>query len=180
MTKVRTGRYGAAAMGLHWGMAVLIIAAWGVGHTLESLPPGAERAAAFGLHKSVGVLVLLLVLVRLGVRSVLPQPGPLAGGSAAERLITQLVHAGLYALMLAIPLGGILMSQSGGHAVALFGLPLPTVIGKDDDLHALFQFGHQALGWVLALALFAHVGAALRHHLLLKDDTLRRILPGGR
>jgi cytochrome b561 len=178
MSRQSVDRYDAVSMVIHWGMAAIILGLWAVGHIVEEMPKGPPRSELIGLHKTLGVAILVLVVARLGWRFSHRQPRPLPGIPAGERLIAALAHAWLYALMLAIPLGGILMSQSGGYAVTAFGFELPALVGKDAGLHELFQFGHQSLGWVLALLLLAHIGAALRHHVLLKDDTLRRILPG--
>jgi len=178
MSSQPAGRYDAVAMSFHWGMALIILGLWAMGHVIGSLPRGPDRSDLIGLHATLGGLILVLALARLGWRLVRRPPRALPGLSALERLGAALVHAALYGLMLALPLVGILMAESGGHAVTLFGFHLPLLVDPDEGLHELFEYEHQALGWALALVLLAHIGAALRHHLLRKDDTLRRMLPG--
>jgi cytochrome b561 len=170
-------RYDPVAQLLHWGMALAMIALWIVGQTLESLPKGPLRSDIIGMHKSVGVLVLVLAVVRLGWRFLHPAPALPATMNAREMLAARLGHAALYGLMILMPIDGILLSQSGGRAVAMFGLPLPTLVEKSEPLHELFEAGHGLMGWVLALVLVVHVAAALHHHFRLKDDVLRRMLP---
>lgn len=178
MSRQSTDRFDTVTILFHWGMALVIIALWGAGHVIAAMLDGPPRSELIGLHKVLGVLILLLAVARLGWRFTHRPPRSLPGTRPVERLVSSLVHAGLYALMLAIPLGGILMSQSGGHAVTVLGFELPALIGKDPALHELFEFTHQSFGWILALVLLLHVGAALKHHFVQKDATLQRMLPG--
>ena len=177
MTTSASEGYDPIARTLHWGMAAAIMALWVVGHMMDALPKGAMRSEVIGLHKAIGTIVLLLAVGRLGWRFARPQPSLPATMPAAEQMLAKLGHLALYALMLAIPLDGILMSQSGGHDVVVFGATLPTIIARNDAWRDLFITGHDALGWVLAAVLTGHVLAALRHHLILKDQVLRRMLP---
>ena len=124
-----------------------------------------------------GVVVLALALVRLVARQVMGVPALPATMTAREGQLTHLVHWALYGLMFAVPVAGILMSQSGGHDVQVFGLPLPTLLGKDKALHELFEDTHLALAVLLALLVAAHAAAALRHHFVMKDTVLTRMLP---
>ncbi|MDO8605855.1 MAG: cytochrome b [Phaeospirillum sp.] len=178
MTATAPERYDPVARALHWGMAAAIMAIWVVGHMIDALPKGAMRTEVVGLHKSIGVVMLALVLGRLAWRVARPQPPLPNSMPMRERLTAQLGHITLYILMLAIPIDGILMSQSAGREVAVFGLALPTMVAKNDGLREAFKAGHGLLGWVLALVLAGHVVAVLRHHLILKDEILHRMLPG--
>ncbi|MCR6628581.1 MAG: cytochrome b [Magnetospirillum sp.] len=170
--------YDPVAKSLHWLTALLIIVLWGVGLTLEDLPKGDLRGQVIGLHKAFGVVVLALAVLRLAWRGSKGAPDLPADMPAWEKLAAKLGHAGLYVLMIALPLDGILMSQSGGRPVSVFGLELPTLVGKDEGLHHLFEEGHELLAWGLAVVVVVHVAAALRHHIVLKDQVLRRMLPG--
>ncbi|MGE5504959.1 MAG: cytochrome b [Actinomycetota bacterium] len=170
-------RYDPVAQALHWGMAVAMIALWVVGQSLEALPKGPMRTEVIGLHKAVGVLILVLAVVRLGWRAVRPAPALPATMTAREVLGAKLGHAALYALMVLMPIDGVLLSQSGGRAVSVFGLVLPTLVDKSEPMHEAFEAGHAVMGWVLAAVLAVHVAAALYHHYRLKDDVLRRMVP---
>ena len=92
------------------------------------------------------------------------------------RLAAHAGHAALYGLMVVIPLSGWLMSSAKGFQTVWFGvLPIPDLVGKDKELGDLLQQVHQALNLLLMLTLAGHVAAALWHHFVLKDDTLRRM-----
>lgn len=170
--------YDPFAKALHWGMALLVIGLWFVGLSLEALPKGDFRGQVIGLHKSVGVVVLMLVVVRLAWRATHRTPDLPATMAPWERLGARLGHMGLYALMVVIPVDGILLSQTGGRAVSVLGWTLPTVIGKSEFMHEVFEEAHEAMAWVLAALIVVHVAAALKHHFIVKDDVLRRMLPG--
>lgn len=170
-------QYDAVTKGLHWLMALLIIGLWGVGLAMEEMPKGDLRSQVIGLHKALGVVVLALVVLRLAWRATHAAPPLPDTMPAIEKLGAKLGHWALYALMIAIPIDGILMSQAGGRAVNVFGLTLPTFIEKNDALKSLFGDGHEVMAWVLAAVLVVHVAAALRHHVVFKDDVLRRMLP---
>lgn len=178
MTIAVPQRYDAVARILHWLMAAAIIALWVVGHMIDALPKGPVRSEVVGLHKGIGVVLLVMAVARLGWRFSRPQPPLPASMPPLERLAAAAGHLALYALMLLIPVDGILMSQSAGYPVSVFGLTLPSLVGKDQALREIFKTGHWLLGWVLALVLVGHVAAALRHRFILKDEVMDRMLPG--
>ncbi len=176
---MRPANYDSVTKTLHWLMALLIIGLWVVGQLMGDLPKGDFRAQVYGWHKGLGVALLVLVLLRLAWRfgaGVPPLPATMQG---RERAAAHAGHILLYLLMVLLPIDGILLSQTGGRAVMLAGWPLPTLIGKDDGLHDMFEAGHAVMAWGLALLVVGHVGAALRHHYVLRDTVLTRMLPGG-
>lgn len=170
--------YDSITKGLHWFMALLIIALWCVGLVMEDMPKGDLRSQVIGLHKAFGVIVLLLAVVRLSWRAGHPAPELPATMPAIERLGAKLGHVALYALMIAMPIDGVLLSQAGGRAVNVFGVVLPTVMEKNEQLKDLFGEAHEIMAWILAVIVVIHVAAAIRHHVRLKDDVLKRMLPG--
>lgn len=164
---------------LHWVMALLIISLWCVGIVMEDLPKGPLRGEVFGLHKAFGVVVLGLALVRLGWRVTHTVPPLPANMSALEKAAATWAHRLLYVLMLAMPVSGILMSQTHGRSVSLFGqLTLPTLLGEDEFLSEIFEALHGGLAMALAALVVIHVAAALQHHFIRKDDVLMRMLTG--
>lgn len=171
-------RYDTGLKLLHWLMAAAIIALFLVGLVMEDLPKGDLRGSVYGIHKGIGVVVFILVAARLAWRSVAGVPDLPASMPANERLAARLGHLALYALMALVPLSGVLMSQSGGHPVAVLGFTLPTLVGKDEGIHELFEEAHGLLAWAMAAIVAGHVAAALRHEFLLKDDVMARMLPG--
>lgn len=170
-------QYDAVAKSLHWLMAALIIGLWCVGVSLDELPKGDLRSQVIGLHKALGVVVLALVVLRLAWRATHTAPALPDTMPTWEQLAAKLGHLALYGLMAAIPAAGILMSQSAGREVNVFGWIVPTLVEKSDELKEVFGEAHETLAWVLAVVLVVHVAAAVRHHFLLKDDVLSRMLP---
>lgn len=170
--------YDSVAKGFHWLTALLIIVLWAVGLGMEELPKGDLRSQIIGMHKAFGVVVLALTVLRLAWRATHAAPALPDSMPGWEQLAAKLGHLALYGLMLAFPVSGILMSQSGGRDVNVFGLILPNLLEKNEEMKHLFGETHEALAWILAAVLAVHVAAAIRHHVMLKDDVLRRMLPG--
>ena len=171
-------RYSLAAITLHWALAVLLAFQLGLGWRLEDLPKGMAQFTAFQLHKSIGILILLLSLARLLVRVVTPRP-PAAEDKPAAMMLAKAVHALLYLAMIGVPLAGWVLVSTGKVRLQtmLFGqVPwpnLPLGPGWHDPAVAL----HTALAWLLAGLIVLHVAGALRHHFL-RGDYLGRMLPG--
>ena len=139
------------------------------GNFLASMPKGPEKLQAAGMHKSFGLVVLALILLRLVWRLV-------NGTPAVQNLMAHAMHWVLYVLMFAQPLAGILMSQAAGYPVSFFGLfELPVLLDKDPTLAQFFRGAHGTVWILLVLALVGHAGAALYHHFIMKDDVLKRM-----
>ena len=173
-----TARYTATAKTLHWAMAILIFGLLALGFYMHDLPLSPEKLKLYSWHKWAGVCAFLLVLVRLAWRAA-HRPPPLPATMPAHLQFA--AHAGhflLYALMLAIPLSGWLMSSAKGFQTVWFGvLPIPDLVGKDKELGDLLQSVHMVLNLVFAIAIAGHIGAALKHHFIDRDDILTRMLP---
>ena len=170
----RLARYDAVARGLHWAMAVLIIANLASGFLNDALE-GIVRVIP--VHKSIGLTVLVLSLVRLGWRFAGHRPPLPAAMPAWERAAAQATHAAFYVLMIALPLSGWIFSSAGRYPLDWFGLfPVPKfAVTKADAIYAVMHDGHEAMGVIAALLIALHVGAALRHHFVLRDQVLRRM-----
>jgi cytochrome b561 len=176
-------RYGAVAIVLHWAMALLLLALFVLGQWMVTLPEaGFDRARVSWIlvHKAVGMGALAAVALRLAWRLANPLPDLAAGLPEWQRVLARLMHLCLYALMVAVPLSGWLMSSAGGYPVSFLGLfELPDLVPVNEFHFRLWLDAHRWLADALALLALGHAAAALRHHLLLRDDTLRRMLPGG-
>jgi len=171
-------RYTATAIGLHWLMAALLLGLFCVGLYMHDLPLSPWKLKVFSWHKWAGVTAFLLVLARLAWRVTHTPPNLPATMPAAMRLAAHLGHAALYALMVAIPLSGWLMSSAKGFQTVYFGvLPIPDLLDKNKEMGNLLQQVHESLNYLLAAVVVGHAGAALKHHLVDKDDVLRRMLP---
>jgi cytochrome b561 len=168
--------YTPVAKGLHWLMAVLILGLLALGIYMSDLPLSPQKLTLYSWHKWAGVTVFLLVWLRLAWRITHCPPALPETLSPLMRLAAHAGHAALYVLMIAIPLTGWLMSSAKGFQTVWFGvLPIPDLVGKDKALGDLLRAAHEALNVLLMLTLAGHVGAALWHHFVLKDDTLRRM-----
>lgn len=170
------GRYTLPAILLHWAQAILILWLLWLGWTMIDLPKGAERSAAYSLHKSLGLLTLLLFGVRLAWRQRSPAP-PLTVGGWEGRLAHATHHA-LYLFLLLAPLSGYLASSFTPYAVKFFGIEIPKAGWPDESLNDVFRLLHQAAVWGGAGLIALHVAGAVKHSL--QDRSyLGRMLPGG-
>lgn len=175
-------RYGAVAMALHWLMALLLSALVALGLYMTRLPDAGFDTRKIGLilyHKQLGIVALALFALRLLWRVGNALPQLVEALPDWQKVMARFVHLCFYALMLALPLTGWLMSSATGIPVSVLGLfTLPDLVPYDERLfHTLVEV-HRYLGYALILCMTAHIGAALRHHFLLRDNTLRKMLPG--
>ena len=174
-------RYGAIAILFHWSMALLVIGLAALGLYMVTLPDvgfNTKKVTLVLYHKEFGVLVLVLVVTRLAWRLTHTLPRLVEHLPDWQKIAARFVHLSFYALLFALPMTGCLMSSAAGIPVSFFGLfMLPDFVHRDYDLFQRYAAIHQWLGYVLILFIFVHAGAALRHHFVFKDDTLRRMLP---
>ena len=168
--------YTPIAKGLHWLMAVMILGLLALGLYMHDLPLSPQKLELYAWHKWFGVSVFLLVWLRLAWRLTHRPPALPETLSPGMRLAAHAGHGLLYGLMIAIPLSGWLMSSAKGFQTVWFGvLPIPDLLGRDRELGDLLQQVHKLLNLLLMLTLAGHVAAALWHHVVLKDDTLKRM-----
>ena len=169
-------RYNLPAIVLHWAQAVVILWLIWMGWTMTDLPKGAERSAAYGLHKSFGLLMLLLVIVRLAWRR-RQLPPPLAA-SGWETYLAHATHHALYGFLFLAPLAGYLASSFTPYALKFFGVEIPKAGWPDESLNAFFKQLHLIAVWGGAGLIVLHVAGALKH-VIKRDRMLQRMLPGG-
>jgi cytochrome b561 len=169
-------RYDRVAIALHWIIALLVIAQFAWGWWMQTIPklPAGGRADAFNLHKSVGLTILALMLVRLWWRAGHPPP-PLPSMPPWQATLARITHWALYAALLLQPLCGYLGSVFSGYPVKYFGAALPSWAAKNDALKDLLSQVHLALSWVIAAAVLLHVAGALKHVLIDRDRLLARM-----
>ncbi len=171
-------RYTATAIGLHWVMALLLATLFSVGIYMHDLPLSPWKLQIYSWHKWAGVTAFLLVVVRLSWRYTHRPPTLPESMPTSLKLAAHVGHGVLYLLMIAIPLSGWLMSSAKGVQTVYFGvLPIPDLLGKNKELGDLLREVHEILNFVLVAVVIGHVGAALKHHLIDKDDVLTRMLP---
>ena len=159
---------------LHWLMAILIIAMLFIGVSMVAdLSP--RHPLLVELHKATGLALLLLVVVRIGVRLTLPHPPLPQDLPSLQRFAAGASHLLLYGLMLAMPLLGWAMLSAGGYPRPL---QLPAIAPHDLQLYAVLRQAHGWAGYLLFATVVVHLGAALMHALVRRDGVLRSMWPG--
>lgn len=179
-----TENYTKVAIALHWIIAFAIIFMLALGMVMEDLP-NEMKFAAYQLHKSVGLTVLLLSFVRLFWRLSHPAPALPSGMKAWEITISKITHVAFYLLMIGLPMSGwaIVSSSPRNFPTIFFGLfewphlPVLSEIENKEDVSHSFGEIHETLANLTIALLALHVGAALKHHIILKDDVLVRMAP---
>lgn len=179
-------RYHSGAIVLHWLMALLIFGNLVLGLLLEDIP-AAERFQYYQLHKSLGIAVLVLAVLRIIWRFMHPAPAMPSHMATWEKAVAHITHFLLYVLMVFIPFSGWALVSSSPKKIPtlLFGvveLPhLPFFDGLADDARKEVSHNiaetHELLAYILLALLGAHILAAMRHHWLLKDVTILRMTP---
>jgi len=174
-------RYSWQAIALHWLLAVLIIGMLVLGYSLEDIPRNTPaRGFYVNLHKSFGVLALVLVLVRLGWRFTHTPPPLDAGMPRWQAVAAAWSHRLLYLCILLQPLSGYLASSFGKYGVKFFGIELPNWGWEDKALRGFFGEVHGVVAFTLAVLVVVHVLAALKHLLIDRDQVFQRMMPGRR
>lgn len=175
---VSPARYGAVAQLLHWTIAVLILIQFVLFWLEDDLPLGAHKLALIARHKSFGMTVLMLAVVRV-VWRLTHRPPPLpATMSPLQQRAAHAGHASLYVLLFAMPITGWLQSSAKNYSVSWFGLfTWPDLIGKNEATFKLLHETHEFLSDALAVVVGMHVAAALVHHFWKHDGVLLRMLP---
>ncbi|MEE7547573.1 cytochrome b [Xanthomonas sp. Kuri4-1] len=174
-------RWGGVSQALHWLIALLILVLGVVGLTMGELPRTPKYFWVYTAHKSLGLSVLALVILRLGWRVYAGAPAPVPGTPTWQERIAALTHGLLYVLIFAMPLSGWLYDSSSGlRPFRWFGLfAVPKLSAPDAQLRALSHFVHEWGFWLLIAVVLAHAAAAFYHHLFQRDATLARMLPRG-
>ena len=170
--------YTRVAIGLHWLIAFAIVGSFSLGLYMHELPLSPQKLKFYSWHKWAGVTIFLCVVLRLGWRLAHRPPELPAAMPAWQRSVAAATHVLLYLLMFTVPLSGWLMSSAKGFQTVWFGvLPLPDLLQKDADLGDLLQQIHMLLNYCMAALVAAHLGAALKHHFINRDEVLAHMIP---
>ncbi|MBN9670302.1 cytochrome b [Roseibium aggregatum] len=176
--------YGLIAILFHWTMALMIVFMLALGLYMKQLPLTEQSTfQLFQLHKSIGFVVLALGLLRILWRIVNPVPRLPAGMAGLEKLAAHAGHFGLYALIFAMPVTGWFMVSASpwGIPTILFNiwpvphLPVPSALGSQEQAESFFKLLHEYGAYLLIALVIGHVAAALKHHFIARDDTLKRM-----
>jgi cytochrome b561 len=173
-----TGGYSGFAKLLHWVIAACVLVLIPVGILIVWVDLGPWGDTLFNLHKSFGVLVLILVLIRVLYRLMHGAPAPDPNLDAFRRAASGTVHTLLYILLVVQPILGYAANSAYGAATPFFGLfEISPLLAKNEALSDQLFMYHRWIGMALAVLLAVHIGAALQHYFIRRDDVLQRMLP---
>jgi len=171
-------RYSTVAIILHWAISALIIANFVIVFMAEDLAKP-EKMMWMGWHKSFGISILLLAVLRIIWRLVNPVPPLNPEHKAWERTLARTIHSLFYILLIAIPVAGWLMvSGYGSPAASVLGIAVPELPVSDPKaVGGVAHELHEILAFAMLGLLVLHVAGALKHHFIDRDNTLARMLP---
>ena len=174
----RPPAYTWTAVGLHWAIALLILAAFPLGLYMHGLSLSPNKLRLINYHKWIGITVLLLGVVRVAWRLIYRPPDLPATMTEWERSVAVATHLLFYALIVAVPLSGWLMSSATGFQTVWFGIiPLPDLVGRDKEFGRFLLELHSNLDYLLLGLVVVHVAAALKHQFFAQDDILTKMIP---
>lgn len=164
---------------LHWLMAAMLAGQWALGKIAVGYRLSPTKLDLFVWHKSIGILLLVLVLLRIVWRLLHRRPALPADMNGSVRTLAHASHLLLYTLMLTLPISGWIIQSGANIPFRIFWLiPLPNLPGVDKALRETASFIHEWAGWLLLLMVILHVSAALLHHFHHRNHVLKRMLKG--
>ena len=182
MSRGTAGSYGSVAIGLHWAIAALFFGQVALGFTMERVKSMALQFELIQWHKSFGFLILALAALRLSWRVATGPVQAAPGLSPVERWAANFVQGALLALTMAAPLAGWALASTSTLGIPSFAFDLVVVphlpLRPSDQAEALWRWLHGLLAYAALTLALGHAVAALRHHFLLGDGVLARMLPG--
>jgi superoxide oxidase len=171
-------RYSPIIIGLHWFMFVLLVAVYVAMEFRGLFPKGSDaRDLMKAMHFMLGISVLILVVIRLGVRLSSPTPAIIPAPKALENILAKIMHVTLYAFMFFMPIAGWIILSAEGHGVPFFGLELPPLIDKNHDIAEQVEHLHGLVGEIGYYLIGLHILAGLFHHYIKRDNTMLRMSP---
>ena len=171
-------QYTRTAIALHWLIAALVFTTFPLGIYMHELPASPERLQLYSYHKWIGVTIFMLAVARVLWRLAHPAPQPVAGTPAWQRFVAAATHHLLYLLVILIPISGWLMSSAKGVQTVWLGIvPLPDLVGRNEELGEALEEVHEVLNLTMALLVILHVAGALKHRLIDRDEVMARMLP---
>jgi cytochrome b561 len=171
-------RYGVIAQLFHWAIVGLIITQFVLANKVAALPLGPAKIATLATHKSIGMTIFGLAVLRLIWRWFNPVPPVPASTPQWQRRAAHASHWALYGLIMVTPIIGWLMSSARAFSVSWFGLfTLPDFVEPDTARYEFFHETHEVLAVTLLVIAIVHAVAALKHHFFDRDNVLRRMLP---
>lgn len=174
----RTDHYPATSKLLHWLIAVCVLTTAPVAIAMGRVAQGPMQDTLYNLHKSLGVLIFVLMILRLINRLTVDAPIADPNIEVWQKTVSAIVHTSLYVLLLAMPIVGYIANSAFGATTPFFGLfELPPIVGKNEGLsNTLFSI-HRWVGFVVIALVVMHIGAALFHIFVRRDNVINRMLP---
>jgi len=161
---------------IHWLMAIIILTLIAVGFYMADLPKeDALRDVLYPIHKSFGVTIFMLIILRIIIRfstAIPPLPHTI---SKRDGTMAHIAYVVMYGLMICIPIFGYVMSNAFGFKVAWFGIAIPVLVGTDISLGKLFQQLHAYAAFTLLAIIVIHTLAVVKHVWFDKENLLKRI-----
>jgi len=165
-------RYGLISIIFHWSMALIIIVTFILGLNLKHNYQYYYEVLM--LHNSLGITILILAIFRVAWKFINIKPSPLPNKKILMKLATT-THIIFYILFFLLPITGYFLTNLQGDTVSFYGISLPEILERNRDLKYYNHLVHDWLGNVLLVLFALHVLGALFHHIVIKDNTLRRI-----
>ncbi len=170
--------YHPLAKGFHWITALLVLILMPLGFYMVRMDFSGLKLDLYALHKSLGLTVLVIVALRLLWRLCRPAPPALSSHAGWEKSLAKAVHWLFYIGLIGMPLTGWIMSSAGAFPNRFFGLfDVPSLTSQDAGLFSAMRTAHTAFAWCLTGGIALHVAGALKHHIIDRDGTLRRMMP---
>ena len=172
-----SSNYGLVSITMHWLVAVAVVGLFALGYWMVGLNNYSSwYRTAPDIHKSIGLLLLALMVVRIIWRFLNRGPAPLANHGRLTRLATKVGHGGLYLGLFAVMISGYLISTAAGRGISVFGwFEVPALITSIPDQEDIAGLVHEYLAWALVIFSGLHALAALKHHFIDRDPTLKRM-----
>ncbi|WP_395011457.1 cytochrome b [Undibacterium sp.] len=178
MSTISCARYHKLSIGLHWIMLLLLIAVYATIELRELFPKGTDARKALKMwHFMLGLSVLAFAILRLVIRLRNETPAIIPAITVWQQWLSKIMHLALYALMMGMPIGGWLILSGEAQTIPFFGLELPPLIGPNKEFASTIKEIHETFGKTGYFLIGLHALAGLYHHYIVKDNTLKRMLP---
>ncbi len=160
----------------HWLMAITILFMAGLGLTMINVRLSPMKLEMFIVHKSIGILLLAMVIARICWRVMNPTPSLPDTMSSRAKMFARFTHVWIYCLLIGIPLSGWVINSAANFPLRWFGLfEIPAIVAPNLVVEEYAKLTHMTLLIALGITILGHIVAALRHHILLNDNVLRRM-----
>lgn len=171
-------RYGSLSIALHWLMLLVMAAVFAAVELHDNYPRGSEmQHDLMTWHFQLGLVVLILVVIRLILKFIAPDPEIQPTPSKIQHIGAKAMHVALYLIMVCMPIAGYIGRTLAGSTVYFFGMALPVFLAPNKDLAENIFDIHSLIGNTAYFLIGIHAAAALFHHYFQRDDTLLRMLP---